>query len=66
MPLYEFQCKNGHRIELVVPVADFTEQVACIKCYDKNKRIVRAKLVPSRTGTPILKRGCGGFHKPSD
>ena len=63
MPLYEYECKNGHRVELIIPLADFTERVGCVECYKKNGRVVCAKLVPSRTGTPILKKGCGGFYK---
>jgi hypothetical protein len=66
MPLYEFQCKSGHRIELIIPLTDFTEQVACIECYNKSGRIAHAKLVPSMTGPPKFKRGgAGGFYKPS-
>lgn len=62
MPMYEYECKAKHAHTRVVikPVADEPkEEVKCPMCTRK------AKLVPSHTGKPILKRGCGGFYKPS-
>lgn len=71
MPVYEYACKNGHRVERILPISEFTEKVVCEKCTElQHKEVgpyrpVWARLVPSRTGTPILKAGKGGFYKPS-
>jgi len=71
MPVYEFECKNGHRVEQVRSLSEFTEVIACPECRrlrvaaHTDGRIVRARLVPSMTGTPILKAGVGGFERPT-
>lgn len=73
MPLYEFACKNGHTTERVLSLSEFTESIVCQQCRRSHRqengpdgyRAVRAVLVPSRTGTPIFKKGIGGFYNPS-
>jgi putative FmdB family regulatory protein len=74
MPIYEYQCKNGHRVEVVAPISDFKEEIVCRQCAQRNRtevvngrgRTVRAILVPSHTAPPKFKRGSGGFYKPTD
>jgi putative FmdB family regulatory protein len=69
MPLYEFKCRNGHAFEQYRTLADFAEEFACPTCRRSGRTVqgkaVVAKIVPSRTGTPILKKGCGGFERPT-
>ena len=38
MPVYEFECKNGHIIEELVPMG--TEHTVCTKCKNKAKKII--------------------------
>ena len=72
MPIYEFMCENGHRTTLVLHISEFKEETPCVRCriaqqegvLKRTRLPVQAKLVPSRTGTPILKRGIGGFERP--
>ena len=73
MPVYEYECKNGHRTTLVLHISEFKESTLCTQCriaqsegvLPKTKVPVKAKLVPSRTGPPKFKRGIGGFYKPN-
>lgn len=71
MPVYEYECKNGHRVERILSFSEFKETVVCEKCTEQQRdevgpyRPVRARLVPSRTGKPILKAGVGGFYSPT-
>lgn len=63
MPLIEFKCENGHVTEQLLSRsdADTRNGIWCPKC-----QLARARRVDfSHTGSPILKRGVGGFHKPS-
>lgn len=63
MPVYEYECSYGHRSERVVQMSQIkNEPVAKMKCLFCR---LMATLVPSRTGTPILKAGIGGFFKPN-
>jgi putative FmdB family regulatory protein len=65
MPVYEYECKNGHRFESIRRVTDIAETLVCQECKSENK-IVRAKLVPSMTGSPHFRAGgAGGFYKPT-
>ena len=64
MPIYEYKClAMSHRFEKYETLAEHEKGGLrhCPGC--KKKRAV--KQLPSMTGTPILKRGIGGFHKPS-
>ena len=63
--MYEYKCKAGHLTTRVVikPTAD--EPKESTRCKGAMDCDMKATLVPSRTGTPILKRGCGGFFKPN-
>lgn len=57
MPVYEYECKNGHRTERVKSFKvskRVLENDRCDKCDGT------AKLVPSRTGAPVLIGR--GFH----
>lgn len=76
MPLYEYECKNGHRTERVASVTtpgEPLETIPCPKCpppvVRRGRRAntvkpVRAELVPSLTGAPKFKAGgVGGFYK---
>lgn len=57
MPVYEYECKNGHRFERVksIKVSDrVRDNDKCDACGE------RAKLAPSRTAHPILVGR--GFH----
>lgn len=71
MPIYEYLCEEGHRTEEVRSLSEFTEVIACPECRKQkiaaktDGRVRKAKLVPSMTGTPILKAGRGGFYKPT-
>lgn len=69
MPIYEYVCERGHLFERVVrtSAAEPLEFVMCEHelCLHALSRKC-AKLIPSQTGVPILKRGIGGFFKPSD
>ena len=38
MPVYEFECKNGHITEELVPMG--TEKTVCAKCKTKAKKII--------------------------
>ena len=40
MPVYEFECKNGHITEELVPMG--TESTVCTKCKKKAKKILSA------------------------
>lgn len=63
MPVYEYECKDGHRSERVVQMRLMTQDEPKMTHRCECGKV--AKLVPSRTGTPILKAGCGGFFKPN-
>lgn len=74
MPIYEYQCKNGHRTELVLSISEFMEEIICRNCARHNRTEVvngrgqtcRARLVPSLPGAPKFKAGgAGGFYKPN-
>jgi putative FmdB family regulatory protein len=66
MPLYEFECSNGHRTEQMRSLSEFVESITCPECQKKNctsRR--RAVLIPSNTGAPRLVKGVGGFYSPT-
>ena len=79
MPVYEYECKQGHRTERVVflSAGGGNEPLEKCKCearvlFHENQEDTRvvtcgktARLVPSRTGKPILKAGIGGFYSPN-
>lgn len=69
MPIYEYKCSKGH---LTVKIHGIKESLAdsiiCPDCKETQTRPgpgIRAALVPSLTGPPILKAGKGGFYKPN-
>ncbi len=78
MPLYEYICSRGHRTERIASIAATDEpllSIACPKCPSPTVRrgrragtvqLVRAVLVPSLTGKPKFKKGCGGFYAPTE
>lgn len=51
MPLYDFQCREGHRFERMVPLARFGDPQAC-GCGKSARRIVSAPLVVSDSIAP--------------
>lgn len=53
MPLYGFQCDNGHEFEKAVPLADFRVPQLC-NCGEVAKRIVSAPHVISDSMEPML------------
>jgi hypothetical protein len=65
MALHIYECKNGHRIQFNESInADQSGRL----CAGRGPRgcgepLVLSAAVP--TGTPILKRGCGGFCSPN-
>jgi putative FmdB family regulatory protein len=64
MPLYEYKCiPEGHVFELFESLGEHEKynKKNCPQCGRKR----RVEQVPSRTGTPILKAGKGGFYRPS-
>lgn len=70
MPLYEYECRNGHRSERILHISEFVEEIVCDECrkaFKKNKKYSEslARLVVSRTGPPVLKKGIGGFYSPT-
>lgn len=70
MPIYEYLCDRGHRFERVVTWTDYDEPISEVPCPEQapNPQFTcrrPAKLVPSKTGKPILKKGIGGFHAPN-
>lgn len=70
MPLYEYKCSEGHKTIRVVH-GDLThepkESTTCKVPIDPKEIAcgLRAILVPSLTGKPILKAGIGGFYAPN-
>jgi predicted nucleic acid-binding Zn ribbon protein len=58
MAIHVYDCPDGHQFEVVEP-ASKEGRPKCPACGK------RARLGVGRTGTPILRRGVGGFHKPS-
>jgi len=65
MPLYEYACSKGHKTErVVISINAPGEPLPRIPCEHKRCKEA-AELMPSQTGTPILKRGIGGFYKPN-
>ena len=67
MPVYEYVCPKGHKSERVVIKVSAEEPLKTTPCTVGKCRsqFVIAELVPSQTGTPILKAGIGGFFKPN-
>ena len=64
MPCYEYECEVGHRFERIVQVRS-DEPKEIVKC-DMGICSHIARLVPSKTGKPILKAGkVGGFYAPT-
>lgn len=67
MPIYEYVCPRGHKSERIVIKVTPEEPLESTPCNVGKCRsgFVIATLVPSETGKPILKAGCGGFYKPN-
>ena len=59
MAIHVYMCPKGHVVEKHEPANTVTQQMKCKHCGAKMVLGVGA------TGHPILKRGIGGFHKPS-
>lgn len=59
MPLYEYECPNGHRTEKFLSLAEADKRIKCPQCGKRTERVF------SRTGAPILKEGVGGFYSPT-
>jgi putative FmdB family regulatory protein len=58
MPVYLFECSDGHRFEKIASIRQFSKTGKCIVCGK------RAQLIPSLTAPPILKAGgVGGFYR---
>ncbi|VVB51685.1 Uncharacterised protein [uncultured archaeon] len=68
MPIYVYQCRKNlaHKFERVVQVSK-DEPQATVPCEIGKCRsqFIIADLIPSRTGTPIFKKGVGGFYRPN-
>jgi hypothetical protein len=62
-PIRVFVCIKGHETEKVLfGERDQTlQQVICHVCRRPAARMDQ----PQRTGAPILRKGIGGFHKPT-
>lgn len=70
MPVYEYECPEGHKFERVVQfqLDEPKEKVRCkhVLIGQIRRCPEMAVLVPSRTGKPILKAGkVGGFYAPT-
>lgn len=51
MPMYEFQCPNGHRTEEILPVDKRDEPMPCVACNEKDGSVVEMRrVVTSFTG----------------
>lgn len=62
MPIYEYKCiPFGHVFELFESMGEHERpgKKNCPECGRKR----RVEQLVSRTGSPILKQGCGGFYK---
>lgn len=68
MPVYEYECENGHKFERYAAITAKNEplaKVGCPTCSGKNGKIVKANLITSLPGKPRLVTGVGGFYKPN-
>jgi predicted nucleic acid-binding Zn ribbon protein len=59
MPIHVYECPKGHRDEVIERVCDEHKRL-CEKCYQRMSLSAAVK-----TGTPVMKKGSGGFYKPS-
>lgn len=66
MPLREFKCKLGHVTERLLTRAEYDvcNSIRCPKCAICPRGLAY-RVDVSRTGTPVLKEGIGGFERPS-
>ena len=65
MPIYAYECTNGHRFERVKSIRVSDRQRENDKC---DVCAAKAKLVPSRTGAPILVGSgffCNDYQQPT-
>ena len=54
MPMYDFQCPEGHTTEKFMSVKDETQETPCEKCEATAKRIISAAAFHFK---------CGGFYE---
>ncbi len=70
MAIHVYECENcGMRLEFIEAADRETKGMTCPYDGVTGRKRCGFPLVLSAavtTGTPVLKRGCGGFHKPSD
>lgn len=56
MPIYEYECKNGHRIEMFHRVGEEAFLIMCPICKESAKKIVSAPEIPRNRGIWIFDR----------
>ena len=59
MAQHIYMCAKGHVVEKQEPANSVTQRLKCKYCGGQ------MLLGVGKTGHPILKRGIGGFYKPS-
>jgi putative FmdB family regulatory protein len=55
MPIYEYECKNGHRIELIQRIGENC-LVKCPICKEMTQKIISAPEIPRNRGIWIFDR----------
>jgi len=54
MPLYVYQCPNGHEAEELVPVDKRDEPMPCVACNEKDGSVVEMRRKPTMFGAKVL------------
>jgi hypothetical protein len=65
MAIHVYECGAGHKIEIVEPASHDLTGLLCGTQTDGKCRYRLALSAAVSTGAPVLKKGCGGFEKPT-
>lgn len=62
MPLYEYECPEGHRAELIRPTEKRNENINCPFCGAESERVPSAPATPVLNPARPVKPRKGGFR----
>lgn len=61
MPTYDYECPNGHKIEVFQSISESAKPMPCVACHEKDGTVVEMAKVPS-AGTVRVVGGTPTFH----